>query len=69
MKNTIEILINNQKVQLEKGCCLQQAVQQFGAVEPYALVFNSSFSPKSEHLEIVLKEHDQIEIISAIQGG
>ena len=65
----MNIVINNQNVELVNEASLEQALIEFGAKAPYAILYNDNFLPKSEHENIRLVENDKIEVISAIQGG
>lgn len=65
----MNVLINNQDFELANDVSLEQALNEFGAKTPYAILYNDNFLPKSEHENIRLVENDKIEVISAIQGG
>ena len=63
------VFINNHLYTLKPEASLKQALFEFGAETPYALLVNDVFVPKSEHEHYILTQNDRIEVISAIQGG
>ena len=67
--SALNISINNQPFELVDGTPLEQALVEFGARPPYAILFNESFLPQSQYSDTQLIEGDSVEVISAIQGG
>lgn len=69
MSDTFKIYINDTPCEVKASMSLSDILILFGAQQPYALLFNNSFLPSSEHNSIQLKSDDRVEVISAIQGG
>ena len=69
MNTNSNVLINDCLFPMPKDKILESCLVKFGAVKPYAILLNNQFIPASEHAQVTLKEHDRIEVISAIQGG
>ena len=65
----MRVFINNSGYEIVDNSTLQQALLNFGAKPPYAILVNDVFLSQSEHAHLALTEHDRIEVISAIQGG
>jgi sulfur carrier protein len=65
----LKVFINNSGYEIAEGGTLKQALLDFEAKPPYAILMNDLFVPQSEHAFFVLTTHDKIEVISAIQGG
>ena len=65
----MNILINGQSVTVNDNTSLTQALSQFGARPPFAVAVNGDFVPRSQCVVAELKEGDQIELLSPIQGG
>ncbi len=63
------VFINNWSYEIVEGSTLKQALLEFGAKLPYAILVNEVFLPQSEHEHFVLTPNDRVEVISAIQGG
>lgn len=69
MDNTFNIFINGEIVSIKNDAEFNVVLQRFGAQPPFAILLNQHFIPASKHPAIKLQPNDQIEIISAIQGG
>jgi sulfur carrier protein len=64
------IFFKQQPVTLEKVCSLTDFFQAKGIVIDFqAVVINQQFIPRDRHASTVLKEGDNIELISPMQGG
>jgi len=48
---------------------VEQALTEFNAKPPYAVLLNGQFLPNSLYPKTYLESGDKIEVISAIQGG
>jgi sulfur carrier protein len=65
----IEVEINASRFQVAKDSTLEQALTEFNAKPPYAVLLNDQFLSNSLYPRTYLVEGDKIEVISAIQGG
>lgn len=48
---------------------LDSTLQQLQPKEPFAVMLNQAFIPKSQYTDVHLQPGDALEIIGAIQGG
>jgi|GEM_PF-6129495 len=69
MTDSFEIRINNLPCKIQPNMPLAKVLALFGAQQPYALLINQQFVPSSQHDTVTLKPNDQVDVISAIQGG
>ena len=69
MSESFTVFINNMPCTLTPSMSLSDALTLFGAQQPYALLINQNFIPSSQHDTVRLKANDQVDVISAIQGG
>lgn len=69
MREQKTIFINGQQVLIKPKSSFTEVMLKFGAVPPFAILLNEHFIPASQHQNIKLQANDQIEVISAIQGG
>ncbi len=67
--NHIEIEINTRPFQVAKDSTVEQALTEFNAKPPYAVLLNEQFLSNSLYPRTYLVEGDTLEVISAIQGG
>lgn len=65
----MNITINQETIWYDHAITLDQAVTNFDAQEPFAVMLNDEFVAKSEYADKTLNEGDAIEIVGAIQGG
>jgi sulfur carrier protein len=68
---TIEISINATPLMMPTGSTLAQAIEEFGIshLGPFAAAVNLEFIPKTHYSDTLLKNGDQIELITPITGG
>jgi len=67
--NQIQIAINATPFQVAKESTVEQALTEFKAKPPYAVLLNGQFLSNSLYSKTYLVNGDQLEVISAIQGG
>lgn len=65
----MKITINGQLFELASNNTLTGALQEFGAKEPYAVALNGQFVPRDLCHQTAVKQGDNIELLSPIQGG
>ncbi len=67
----MEITINNQKKKLTSGITVQQLLDLEipGKQKGVALAINNIVVPKTEWINKIISEHDNVLIIKATQGG
>jgi len=66
---TIDVLINATPITLPQGSTLAAAIERFGVAGPFAAAVNLEFVPKTLYTSTLLKNGDQIELITPITGG
>ena len=69
MPDSFDVLINNSPCTIQAAMPLSKILALFGAQQPYAILINHQFIPSSQYKSITLKPNDNIDVISAIQGG
>lgn len=65
----IQVDVNNQPFHLAQASTVEQALIEFNAKPPYAVLLNDQFLPNSRYPNTCLANGDKLEVISAIQGG
>lgn len=66
----IQISVNNEKHQIAKTTSLEQLLQQLTIEkEKYAVAVNGEFVPRSRYSEHELHANDEVDILTAVQGG
>ena len=66
----ITITVNSQQQQLSKACSIADFLVEQGLTgKRLAVELNRQIVPRSQHLELMLSDGDQMEIIHAIGGG
>ena len=65
----MQIRINQTPHLLPDHACLAQALESAGFKPPFAVAVNLHFIPKNQYAVTVLKEGDEVEVISPITGG
>ena len=61
---------NGQTQSLENACDLATALQQWGFTQAsIAVAINEKVIPHSMHTQVLLQDHDVIEIVSPFEGG
>lgn len=65
-----EISLNNEKYPLTANTTISQLLQQYGFVEDkIAVAINSEFVPRSSYTTRILQAGDEVDVLSAVQGG
>lgn len=66
----IQISVNNEKHQIAQATSLEQLLQQLAIEkEKYAVAVNGDFVPRSSYGEHKLHANDEVDILTAVQGG
>jgi len=66
----ISIILNGKEIELPDEQPLAQAIKTLGFDDgPFAVAVNESFVARSDHGSTMVRQGDQIEIVSPIQGG
>jgi len=65
----IQVDVNAMPFQLAQASTVEQALTEFNAKPPYAVLLNGQFLPNSLYSKKHLADGDRLEVISAIQGG
>jgi len=66
----IQVSINNEPKELEAGSTITQMLQALGYDNQWlGVAINTNFIGKAAHDQTIIKEGDQIDILSPIQGG
>ncbi len=65
----IQVDVNTIPFHLEHASTVEQALTEFNAKPPYAVLLNGQFLPNSLYPNTHLADGDRLEVISAIQGG
>ncbi|WP_018151309.1 sulfur carrier protein ThiS [Leeia oryzae] len=65
----MKLWINGEERTLPDVDTLQSALDQIGAVPPYAVAVNASFVPRSQYAQLQVQAGDAIEVVQAMAGG
>ena len=66
----MNIFLNGKSFIINEHMTLQSLIQQYGCISgTFAVAVNENFIPSIEYQNIVLKDDDCVEIVTAIQGG
>jgi len=65
----IIVSINGQKREIESGITLAKLVDELGYTDGFAVAINTTFVPISKYSSTTINDGDEIDILSAIQGG
>lgn len=66
----MQISINNEKHTFEQPLSVKALLQQLNiAKEKHAVAVNGDFVPRSSYGEHLLKSGDEVDILTAVQGG
>jgi thiamine biosynthesis protein ThiS len=65
----MKIFVNHIEQELATELHLKDLLNSLSPKKPFAISLNSTFIPKTDYENIMLKELDQIEIISPVTGG
>ncbi len=64
------ITLNDQKKNLETNTTLKEALAEIeDSLKPFAVALNKHFIPHGDYETIFLKEGDEIETVTPMQGG
>ena len=66
----INVILNHEKITLERNQSLVEVLKQFGFTSAYfAVAINQCFVPRAKYTTTLLNEGDVIDIVSPMQGG
>ena len=65
----MKIFVNHIEQELLPGIHLNEFLHSLSPKKPFAISLNFAFIPKTEYENVLLKELDQVEIISPVTGG
>lgn len=66
----ITIQFNNQSLELEKNCSLNNMLTSLGYIDTnFAIAVNRKFIHKTDYPNYILQMGDHIEVITPMQGG
>lgn len=66
----MQISINNEKHSFEQPLSVDALLQQLNIVkEKHAVAVNGDFVPRSNYNEHYLNDGDEVDILTAVQGG
>ena len=65
----MKIFVNQIEQELAPEIRLNDFLHLLSPKKPFAISLNSAFIPKTEYQNVLLKELDQVEIISPVTGG
>lgn len=63
------VYINGEPQEFAKDITLQQALEQYGAREPFVAALNANCVWKSDYAVIELSDGDRIDVVQPTQGG
>jgi sulfur carrier protein len=66
---TLNVLINQRPVELPSEAAVSDALATLSLTPPFAVAVNTRFVPRGAYSSTVLKDGDQIEVISPVTGG
>ncbi|MBJ7379396.1 MAG: sulfur carrier protein ThiS [Polynucleobacter sp.] len=65
----MRVIVNQIPRDLNADTSLTELLEAIEATPPFAVAVNWNFVPKNEHDTLILKENDEIEVISPVTGG
>ncbi len=65
----MRIVINQEPRELPEGMTLAEAVDLLQLSGPFAVAVNQEFVPRSQYAQVLLREGDQLEILTPAAGG
>ena len=66
----IQVTINGEPKQLQKNTTISEMLTQLDYQNEWlGVAINTTFISKTEHAQTIIKEGDNIDILSPIQGG
>lgn len=66
---TLNVLINQKPLELPSGAAVSDALATQALTPPFAVAVNTQFVPRTAYSSTLLKDADQIEVISPVTGG
>lgn len=70
MENMISISLNNHSLSINEGCSIEQLLQlQQYEKHKVAVAVNGDFVPRSRYAQTLLKAADEVDVLTAVQGG
>ena len=67
---TLKVLLNNQSIELATQSNLTTVLKTQGYQnQSFAVAINKTFIPKAQYDQVILKEGDDINIVTPMQGG
>ncbi len=69
-RRVMKIIVNGSPRLVEEGATVAQLVESLGVTAPHVAVeINLEVVPRAAHRETVLREGDQLEIVTLVGGG
>ncbi len=66
----LKLFLNGEPISIEAPISIQHfIVEKKYSANAFAVAVNETFIPRRQYGDILLNEHDRIEIVSAMQGG
>ena len=65
----ISVSINGDKREFSSAMSLEKLLEELGYKEGFAVAINTTFVPISKYSSTIINDGDEIDILSAIQGG
>ncbi len=65
----MQILINQIPHEIPDRSTVSDALSIYQAKPPFAAALNLNFLPKVKYTQTILKENDELEVISPVTGG
>ena len=65
----MRVIVNQVAYELPSKSMVSDALTLIEAKPPYAVAINYQFVPKTKHAEEILREGDEMEVITPVTGG
>ena len=65
----MKLLVNGESMEAPDGVTVAMLIARRGHPATVAVAVNQVFVPRSRHVDTILKEGDQVEIVAPMQGG
>lgn len=65
----MRILVNQVAKEVPHNSTIEDVLVMIDAQPPFAVAINYEFVPKTKHAEEILREGDEMEVISPVTGG
>ena len=70
MSHKIQVSVNNESSSFDEGCTVDQLLHLAGFVsDEVAVAINMEFVPRSQFAQTVVQANDEIDVLTAVQGG